>query len=183
MGPAHAGARAVAGDARLFFAAWPDEPLQHSLHDLACRQQPLCGGRPVPLERIHLTLAFLGKLPLARVDELFDIAGAVAPPDIVLTLDRIGYWRGPQVVWAGAAKCPDGLTGWVAGLTAALRRSGFRTETRAFVPHVTLLRKARRAPPSPLPAEMVWPLKAYSLVESVSSAEGLRYRILQRWPG
>jgi len=182
LNPAQAGARRGAAAARLFFAAWPDQALQQSLHDIGRRCQPPCGGRAVPSARIHLTLAFLGALPRSQIAALTGIADSLPPLEVPLTLDCLGYWRGPQVLWAGASVCPAALTDWVAGLTATLRQGGFRTEARAFVPHVTLLRRARRMPPSTGMAAVVWPVAGFALVESVSTSDGPGYQSLHRWP-
>ena len=47
---------------RYFFALWPEAGAASELARVAVALAGLVGGRPVPLERIHLTLAFLGAL-------------------------------------------------------------------------------------------------------------------------
>ncbi len=57
---------------RLFFALWPDPPTRTALAMLV-DGLPLVGGRRVPAENLHLTLAFLG-----NVDEGAAAAARVA---------------------------------------------------------------------------------------------------------
>ena len=55
---------------RLFFALWPEPDTQRRWHEeLASYVKPL-GGRRVPAENLHLTLAFLGEVPGTRINAL-----------------------------------------------------------------------------------------------------------------
>ena len=94
---------------RLFFAIWPDDPGVDRLRALAESLAPRVGGRPVPRDNIHLTLAFLGDLD----DERAAIA-ASAPIEgkaLDLSLDRLGSFRKARVAWAGSTRPPAGLIG------------------------------------------------------------------------
>src|SRR5260370_195725 len=100
------------------------------------------------VERIHLTLHFLGHLPRGDVDQL---PPALAP--LVLQHERfhlaaqgVGAFPGigrPRVVWAGIAG--DDLPRLIAlqaELGAGLRRAGMNVEDR-FSAHLTLARARR----------------------------------------
>src|SRR5581483_1918956 len=89
---------------RLFFALWPQEaeqldlerasrdalrPLQNSLR--ASREDPRSapGPRLVPSCNFHLTLAFLGSIPMSRVAQVQSIAAEVSrEPCRVAELDE-----------------------------------------------------------------------------------------------
>src|SRR5579859_6565187 len=95
---------------RLFFALWPNEALRaafaHSVHGAA----KACGGRPVPADNLHVTLAFLGSVPQRQLSELQSIAGQVAqtfPVEWVplhLRFERLEHWKKAQVLCALAGE-------------------------------------------------------------------------------
>ena len=161
---------------RLFFALWPDAGSVERLRAMADALAPRLGGRAVPRDNIHLTLAFLGDLD----DERAALAASVpiVAPAFTLALDRLGSFRRARVAWAGCARAPAALAELESGLSARLRELGFVLEDRAFTPHVTLLRKIER----PLPAEAVeavrWEVEEVTLVASRAG----RYEVVKRWP-
>lgn len=112
-------------------------------------------------ENLHLTLAFLGEQPPARMGE---ISGAMLKatkntPGFELRFDRAGRFRreGGDIWWLGAAESPE-LTKLQAGLAAELRARGFKLEDRRYTPHLTLAREVRGEAepelvlPEPVPA-------------------------------
>ena len=165
---------------RLFFALWPPEPLAVDLAALADRLQPVCGGRPMRADTLHLTLAFLGDLPLAREADALAVAAGVSRPAFELRLDQLGFWRHNGVVWASARSAA--LADLAADLAARLRDAGFALERRPFAAHVTLLRRAEREPPDEvrIPVDS-WPVDEFLLVRSPGAAGG-GYRPVGRWP-
>lgn len=164
--------------ARVFFALWPDDAVRQALSAAALRAQAECGGRAIAAEKIHLTLFFVGDVERARIAELESYAGAVAATPFDLATDVLGYWRHNRIVWAGAHATPVELGRLVTDLTSRLAAAGYRGEDRPYVPHVTLLRNARRAPrEKSLPAP-AWHAREFVLAES---AEG-RYDVVSRWP-
>jgi 2'-5' RNA ligase len=173
----------VTGDtARLFFAVWPAREVQHVLGEIARGAQRECGGRAVPTRNVHLTLVFLGNLPRECVTALERIASMMRGHRFALTVDRLEYWRHNRILWAGVTTCPDALQALVARLQDALARTEFRVDQRPYVPHVTLLRNARRAPAQDRCPEVVWPVDAFALVESAPHVGGRAYQVLRSWP-
>src|SRR5262245_57348130 len=63
---------------RLFFALWPDSEMQAALAEVTRRWVSGIGGKPIPPENFHFTLAFLGSMDERRVPELEPIAESVA---------------------------------------------------------------------------------------------------------
>jgi 2'-5' RNA ligase len=164
---------------RLFFALWPAEALAVDLAALASRLQPVCGGRPMRAETLHLTLAFLGELPVEREADACAAAAEVSLPAFEFRLDQIGYWRHNGVVWTAVRSAA--LDHLAADLGARLRAAGFVLERRPFAAHVTLLRRAERAPDEAVPIiAAAWPVTEFLLVRSPGAAGG-GYRPVGRW--
>jgi 2'-5' RNA ligase len=166
---------------RLFFALWPDAELRQQLS----AYQPLlmgCGGRQVVLENLHITLAFLGSVGATTRSCLEQEADGISLPPFTLKLDELGFWRRPQVVWLGAGAIPAPLLALVAALKKAMLACDLEPESRPFQAHLTLMRRARRAP-AVKPVEVLpWPVGEFALMASDTRPEGVRYEVLRRWP-
>lgn len=162
---------------RLFFALLPPPAVREALTDVAASvPRP---ARRVHPQDLHLTLAFLGAVDPAPALLEAGTAAAAAGAPCVLQLDHFGCWRRAGIAWAAPVRPPEALASLHAGLAAALARRGYPGESRAFRPHVTLARRARRAPPPAAVPE-------WSVVELVLLASGPppppRYRVQARWP-
>src|SRR5688572_14356842 len=168
--------------ARLFFAAWPAPEIQQALGRFALELQPQCGGRAIPARNIHLTLVFLGDIERARLPRFESLAQAVVASRFELAVDRVRYWRHNRIVWAGTGHCPPAAAALVGQLAAAAAEEGIEVERRPYVPHVTLLREARRAPGAAPPPLIPWPVARFALVESVARDRGRIYEPLREWP-
>lgn len=127
---------------RAFAAIALPDPVRR---DLGILQMGLPVPRTIAPENLHLTLLFLGELPmpvLADVDAAFR---AVRVPDFEIALRGVGLFGGarPRLVYVGAGPHPP-LERLHAKLAAAARSAGVALEARRFVPHVTLARLSRR---------------------------------------
>ena len=165
---------------RLFFALWPDAPVRQALVKAS---RKLLGRRvkQVPAENLHITLAFAGPVT-APVRACLEAAAAeIRAAPFELTLDHIGHWPGPRVLWAGPTHTPAGLWSLVEALNRGFEACGLQRETRPFQAHVTLARKVGRPPPLAGMAPLAWSIGDFSLVESVTDARGARYRRLVTW--
>ncbi len=93
----------------------------------------------------HATLHFFAELPevdVPRCREALEEATAAGSP-IAIVLRGVGAFpdRGrPRVVWAGFDEGAPALRQLAERLRTALAVRGFASETRPFVPHVTLFR-------------------------------------------
>src|SRR3546814_18632611 len=69
---AHSRSKPQAGQApqRIFFGLWPSAATAEQTMAWAHDAHALCGGRVMRPETLHVTLAFLGSTPAARVAEL-----------------------------------------------------------------------------------------------------------------
>lgn len=167
---------------RLFFALWPDEPTRQQLLHETHRAVRRCGGQPVSSAQYHVTLAFLGALPVERFDNIVAAGRAVAPAQLELLLDRIGYWPRPRVLWAGPSRCPPLLNAVVSMLWDRLTDLGFAREARPYQPHLTLCRKVGRAVETKLAKPVLWSASGFVLVESVVADGRLSYQVVERFP-
>ena len=172
----------MTGGARLFFAVWPAPEIQRALGELGKALQRRCGGRAIVAGNIHLTLVFLGDVARDRLPRLDAVAAAISAPPFDLSVNRVEYWRHNRIVWAGVERCPDALQSLVAHLEQALVAEGFHFDRRPYVPHVTLLRNARRAPSDAATRAVAWPVIRFALVESVARERGRVYEVLREWP-
>lgn len=172
---------AESGDiGRYFLAAWPDEAVRGRLARWADGIPAGSAARRVPADNLHITLVFLGTLDPPRLDAVRAVAADAPWSGASLTLDRIGYWKRARIIWAGASEGSEALSALTGTLRGRLRRLGFRVETRPFVPHVTLYRKAARRPRW-RPEVIDWRIEAFCLVRSTLSSSGPCYEIVERW--
>lgn len=96
------------------------------------------------IEDWHITLAFLGELPVGTVPllcpPLAGLAAAAGPP--LLALRGSGTFD-ERVLWSGIDGDLDGLHGLAADVRTAVRGCGVAFEERPLRPHLTLARARR----------------------------------------
>lgn len=165
---------------RLFFALWPQKKEAQAVHTLARRQLAGLDCKPVPIERLHLTLLFLGNVSSERLQEV-EAAATVNGSAFTLELDHIGYWRRAKVAWLGPSQAPEALEVLAQDLRDALGATGLELETRPFRPHVTLARKLARPVASGSVECLAWQVNEFALVRSVTHAAGPEYTQLARF--
>lgn len=166
---------------RLFFALWPS-PNEAASTEAAA--EALLSGLPckaIPRERLHLTLAFLGSVEKAQLPRLERAAGQVHAPRFDFELDRAGYWPRPGVAFLAPSDPPPALLALAAELKSQLAAGGFKIATRRFRPHVTLARKLRQPPGPSLAGEVHWRINEFSLIRSMTRAEGPSYTTVSRF--
>ena len=180
MSPEHSHAASRPSVARVFFALWPPAELAATLAGAARDFAHQAGGRPSRQDTLHLTLAFLGDVPISRLPELQAAAESVRGQAFALTLDHFGLWQHNRIFWAGCTTPPP-LAALVHELKTALAASGFSVAdaNRPFVPHMTLVRKvARLQTPVAQCAPQQWMCREFVLVRSRVAASGADYEVL-----
>jgi 2'-5' RNA ligase len=166
---------------RVFFAIWPDEKVRTVLHELARERRGLCGGRVMRAETLHLTLLFLGDIPVEKLPALQQAVSAVHVSTFRLELNRFASWRHNAIGYAAPTIAPEGLLQLVLQLREYVAEAGFQFDGKAFKPHVTLLRNMGRVP-QPLPmASLIWEAHEFVLVRSVPDLHGASYEVVGRW--
>jgi len=167
---------------RLFFALWPDADTRAGLAAATRKAVRRSGGRPVPPDNFHVTLAFLGNQPAALFEDIVLAGAAVPERPLELVLDRFGYFDRPRVFWLGAGGATAELARLAVEIWDHVEPLGIARDTRAFKAHLTLARKVARLPEVPPPAPVVWRASGFSLIESVTAQEGARYRVARTFP-
>jgi 2'-5' RNA ligase len=96
---------------RLFVALWPDAKVRHDLAMLQTRSEIReAGGRTVLAKNIHMTLQFLGDVDAFQQQALEAALAELVFEPVTLTLDRMGYWSRPGILWLGPRKTPRALS-------------------------------------------------------------------------
>ncbi len=138
--------------------------------------------RVVPFANWHVTLHFLGEADAIHAPPLEKWVRNLSIPKLPgLTWDRwFAFPKPGAATTAGlAAGSPAAWDRWVKELADGLLQVGFRTEKRAFVPHLTLFR-GRKEQAVTLPAELpnltFRPLKL-CLYESQLTPTGSNYLV------
>ena len=163
---------------RMFFAIWPEHAAAKELARVGESLAELAGGNPMPAEKIHMTLAFLGALDEERIGAAVLAAGPVKASAVTMAIDTVGSFRRARVGWAAPGQPVESLARLQSLLAAELRGRGFALEDRAFTPHATLVRKlGRPVPHSPMPP-VEWRSRAFTLVETTGDG---RYEIRESW--
>jgi 2'-5' RNA ligase len=174
---------------RLFAAL----PLPPEIADgLSRRQIGVAGARWSPPENFHITLRFFGDLDEPSAEALDEALSLIVWRPLSLTLEGVGvFGEGWDIhaVWAGVK--PDAqLIRLAQACDRAARKTGLKSEARAYKPHVTLAYLKR-----PDPAELgVW-LQRHNLLQSPpflatefclyashSTKHGSRYQLERRYP-
>ncbi|MDR3416647.1 MAG: RNA 2',3'-cyclic phosphodiesterase [Nevskia sp.] len=180
--PAEGGRRPRTTRSRMFFALWPDERIRAELARAAVLIPPGDAARAswVWTERYHLTLAFLGDIEPRQAEAAERAAAEVHGRPFRLTLDTIGHFEGPNVVWIGPQTLPPELTQLKAELDRELLRYGLPVLSDKFIPHITCLRGVREAPDAP-PVRIDWMVSEFVLVRTVVKPGQSRYKVVGRW--
>ncbi len=147
--------------------------------------------RRIRPEAMHVTLAFLGPTPAARLREVEEAAEAAAARTAVFSfrIDRLGCFPAeglPRTLWAGPASRVAELEIVASHVRAQLGARGLGFDAKPFRPHVTIARVregqatslARAVAAAVTSARLDGPVVAVreiSVIESLLSPRGTRY--------
>lgn len=169
---------------RVFFALWPDHEVQAHLSALASELTAKGGGRLIHPAALHLTLAFVGAVTPAQLEQIEEIGRALRGEAFDLSLDRLGFWPQRGILWAGCRQPPAPLKRLAADLAEGLRAAGFSIDPRsasALVPHVTLARRARCGSLPRLGSPLTWHVSEFALLETHLHPSAASYKTLTRF--
>ena len=129
------------GSMRLFIALELPEWVKGELWENAEFLRRHCsGGRFSPRENYHITLAFLGEQPEARIPDVIAAMDECAAEPVPVAFGGLGAFE-TGVLWRGIEGSGE-LNGLQQELTNQLRLRNFSLEERDFKPHLTLARRA-----------------------------------------
>lgn len=164
---------------RLFCALeLPDETVER----LVAWQTPLAGGgRLVPPENLHVTLAFLGHVDSGRLPEVVDALRGAASVAGGIRLSAARYRETRSVGMLALDDEGGRATALAEDLQGRLEALGlYRREGRPWLPHVTVLRfrERPRLRPDPPDLGLVAPSDAAAFLSRLGPS-GAQYEILE----
>jgi len=100
--------------------------------------------KPVATENIHLTLRFIGEIPLPKVNEICSILqeNLVFKP-FKMRIEGLGVFPNihrPRVIWAGVTEGASELSSLHNSIEKLLRPLGIPPNREKFTPHITIAR-------------------------------------------
>ena len=167
-------------DRRLFFALWPDDRQRDRLRDQISPLAKLVEGQVVYRGNWHVTTAFIGDFPEARVAELQARAAEIAVEPFRLRFDRVEFWPRPKVASLVASTVPPELQRLVDAQISLLADFDITVEDRTYRPHITVVRRARPFETQRLAQAAMIEWTGFELVESISQPGGATYRPLKQ---
>jgi len=166
---------------RLFFGLNPDPQTALDIIDWRERSLPPM-ARPVPVDNLHVTLAFLGEVQDRYLEELFDLANQVQSGPFDLRINQLGFWSKPKILWIGPDEIPQEVSQLAKMLGNVRGRMGFRADKKEFLPHISIARRCEMPPPaSALKPDFTIYFDRFTLFESTRIKSGLSYRAVQDW--
>jgi RNA 2',3'-cyclic 3'-phosphodiesterase len=170
---------------RLFFALWPSDLGRRELALAVEAAVRSSGGRPVPEANLHLTLAFLGNVSSARLQELGSIARQCAREQAsvatLVQLQRLEVWRRPRILAATATSEPQAVRCLAEALVAATTAAGFAPDLKPFRAHVTVARQVVHSPQLESLPPVAWHLNGFALIDSRSGPSGPVYSVVESY--
>jgi len=147
--------------------------------------------RRVKPDLMHVTLAFLGTIDDARLDDVIAAAAdaATSQPAFPVSLDSLGRFPpggAPTVAWLGIGQGASEMTALAASVHRTLAARSLPFDAKPFRPHVTLGRVRENADRAEVRAvaaalargrvpQLEFTADAISVVESRLSSKGPRY--------
>ncbi len=167
---------------RLFFALWPSNQVRQSIVELFNSLPRQKSGRIMRPHNLHETLHFVGQVTESTRDCMHAAAQSVKAEGFQYNLDLIGLFPRAKILWMGTRNPPEQLLQLHKKLGIVIEGCGFNREKRAYTPHITLLRKYTGPLPEQTDFSIPWQVEEFVLVESVTSEQGVNYRVIEKYP-
>lgn len=138
-------------------------------------------GRFTQRDNFHITLAFIGSTPAEQVSQFSALLALLPEPPKFVTAERLGAFhrKAEELVWLGIER-EQSLMDLQSQLDQLLVASGFSTEPRAYIPHITLGRNIEMneslADLAFTPIELQ--LRSVALMESKQEQGKLVYKVV-----
>jgi len=181
---------------RTFIAIEIDQNLKKILTDAQNRFKEIdCSVKWVRPENMHLTLKFLGDVPVKKIDLLkHSLKKIFFMPSFETELTELGGFPSierPRILWAGLSDEQGYLTTLVKTLEHDLGKIGFRKDRKSFHPHLTIGRirtpknidrLSKTISDYPLPSGMKQTVRTVTLYQSTLTPTGPIYEPLETYP-
>lgn len=170
----------MTGTSKLFFALWPDDKTRQALErlNLTIASAKL---KWVPPDNFHVTLAFLGHVDTNSELLIKQHVADIAAQPFALAFDNLSYWSKPRILCLTCSRPAQEAAALAAALQSAAANYGLHTDTRPYIPHITLSRHAGHLPEVNI-EPIIWRAGTFCLAESCSEPDGVHYKIIQQWP-
>ena len=173
---------------RMFVGLMLPEPLEDELWPM---QDGVPGARWMEPGQHHVTLLFLGDVPVNALDALDARLRAVLSPPMTLQLRGVGHFppRGaPRTLWLGVEK-DAALTTLHRRIAEIARSLHVPADLRAYAPHVSLARLHQSPPHRVAEWEATWNrqrtepwlVTSFELVRSLPGPSGSDYQVEQSY--
>jgi len=99
--------------------------------------------KPVAPENMHITIRFIGEIPLSTVNKLCSELKNLVFKPFKVRVKGIGVFPNitrPRVIWAGVTEGYDELTNIHEEVEKIVRKIGLPPDREKFIPHITLAR-------------------------------------------
>lgn len=130
---------------RLFVAAELPSCMRDALAETSAALRDCVSGRYVASDSFHVTLAFLGEVPGARVPGIQEALDSACAHHQVFSarLGELGSFgkRSKATLWQGFQD-PAPFSALADDVRSNLARMGFEFDAKPFHPHITLMRMA-----------------------------------------
>jgi 2'-5' RNA ligase len=188
---------------RLFFGIRLSEEVKLAISKMAKDLQEKCEslrasdrnpwkGQWIAPENYHITLKFLGFVPISQVNEIIRSVSLAIQNQNSFYLNSIGVgafpnFIRPKVLWVGMKQPYTELIQLTQNIENALSILGFPAEIRPFFPHITFARVKRSKNltqfnlPNPSIHFGVSLIREIILYESISTSYGSRYNEIHRF--
>ena len=147
----------------------------------------------IPLEKIHLTLSFLGNITVKDIPHLIEsLEKKITSNDFKFTITGTGVFpssKSPKVLWLGISKGLDELTLLQSQVEKSIRKFKDNYENNIFTPHISIARLRRlhtKIDVLPFLNSVYSPIgldvNSISMYESKLLPEGAQYTVINTFP-
>jgi len=163
---------------RFFFAIKPDHEIRE--HIISVRDKAQLSGHLTPIQNIHLTLLFLGKVTKPQQKNMITLAKQIKCPEFELVLNQPGYFKNSQVSWLGPGSIPEAFLMLHKKLHSNAIDNNLLMKPQAYKPHITLARKSSPIGKKTM-TDIKWRVNEFALFESLDTTHGVVYKTIQNF--
>ena len=158
----------------------PDENTRQSINNIS-NQISNKSIRLVKPGNYHVTLEFIGNVSTSIQQQLISNAEYLQAKPFSIRFTQSSYWKKPSIICLRTDSIPKQLLKLAAEIKTVSRKLGLKTEERSYTPHITIARKVKQDITLSDPFCINWHANSFVLVESVSTEDGVEYRVLKEW--